>query len=132
MYQKIFVSEEVCAKYQTLRSHSREAWRGPHQGIEEILFLKANKQAAIVGMYKTDGTYWYDFADKNNLKIVWDDGFKSFLIAKSKSILNMFQRTKVMYKAGLINWRVYTIRLGRLLGYTKYQIKMFMENNNVK
>lgn len=131
MYSKVVVPETDCKKYIAFRSHNAEDWRGPHQGIEMILFEKSNKQCALVTNWEFFNTEnWAAYCKVRDYKISQVEEFGSFLVTKNNHevYLNILKRAKKMYREGKINWRVYTIRLGRVLGYTKNQIEKFLED----
>jgi hypothetical protein len=133
MYSKVIVSEEDCQKFRPFRSHNAENWRGPHQGIEMLLFTKSNKKVALVSKYANEN--WETFIRTDGLSSTWDEEFQSYIVTKDQdhnAVVSMFQRTKKMRREHKISWNVYSVRLGRLLGYTKHQIRSFIEDASYK
>lgn len=133
MYLKVIVSEEDCETYRNFRSHRGESWRGPHEGAEIFLFLKSNKQVGLLSERTLRRFDWESLSDIISLE--WCEEIDSYVATKdmdNRSAINIIRRAKKMYREGKISWNVYTIRLGRLLGYTKNQILCFIEDVNLR
>lgn len=109
-----------------------ESWRGPHQGRELELMLKGTKPAAIIEQHRFSKLFGpYVKAGKFIAK---QTSFGDYVVTAPEEewrldkILGLLNSGLLNLSGGLKdkNWNLYTIKLGRLLGYTKDDIRAFI------
>lgn len=105
-------------------SNSIEEWRGPHQGIEYWLMRFHGKE---VGWISTASVSTIQQLKKARIPHEYHEPANMWLFYKNKTRAESLKRTFRMWREGKLNWFTYTVRMGAILGYTKTQIRNFLD-----
>lgn len=117
---------------------SKEPWRGPHEGKELNLLLSGQKPAGI--LYKDAFDNFKPYFETKKLKylILNKDYFIAYLPNeewRANKIKDIDKKMSLKFndpfnKPTQKEINIYHIKYGRLLGYTKDEIKKFINRNN--
>lgn len=119
MYIKHVVPSEITDSFSHLKRFDSELWRGPHQGIEIKLMNLGYKKVGLIN-HVDEVNYCYSYFER----------FKTYVVTTDEKyhqhVINILTKTTNMFDSGKISWRNYSVRLGRIFGYDKEQIRNFI------
>lgn len=110
------ISQELCNSLHSPRDY--EEWRGPHNKIEIILFNYGKNFAILKEVTELP----------DDLTAIWCKEISSFFVYRKKHLhlVRMFIRARNMMHDQKISKRTYWARTGIALGYSKTQIRNFI------